>query len=202
MHLPDGIIPLYQCIIYWIITIICMFILRKFTSCEKEQNIVYIAIFTVLTFTLSSLSFPSPFGVPIHFFIIPLIVIIFGPVTGCAVSFFSLLGQFLILNMGGITVLGANFIVMGLILSVITYLIYRLFLEINEKLAIFVGTIIGIMSATFTQVIILLLSGTVNFNVILSTLIPFYLFISIMEGILNIMFITTISKIKPEIMST
>ena len=77
-----------------------------------------------------------------------------------------------------------------------------MFLEINEKLAIFVGTIIGIMSATFTQVIILLLSGTVNFNVILSTLIPFYLFISIMEGILNIMFITTISKIKPEIMST
>ena len=68
--------------------------------------------------------------------------------------------------------------------------------------AAIVGTIIGIMSATFTQVIILLLSGTVNFNVILSTLIPFYLFISIMEGILNIMFITTISKIKPEIMST
>ena len=39
-----------------------------------------------------------------------------------------------------------------------------------------------------------------NFDVLLATLIPFYLFISIIEGFANIIIISAIEKIKPEIM--
>lgn len=70
----------------------------------------------------------------------------------------------------------------------------------NEKLAIFASTIIGIMFATFGQVAILLISGAMNFDILLSTLIPFYLFISVIEGSANVIIITAIEKTKPEIM--
>lgn len=102
--------------------------------------------------------------------------------------------------MGGITILGANFLVMGFILSYVTYGFYRLLQDLNKKIAIFASTIIGIMAATFGQVAILLLSGAMNFDVLLATLIPFYLFISIIEGFANIIIISAIEKIKPEIM--
>ena len=202
MHLPDGIVPLNQAIIYWVITLIIISIFfYKFSKDEnKEKRIISIAIFSVFTVTVTSLSIPSPLGVPIHFFLIPLVAILLGPLTSNIVSFISLLIQAILLNMGGITILGANFIVMGLILSYVCYGFYTLFEDLNKKVAIFASTIIGIMAATFGQVAVLLISGAMNFDVLLATLIPFYLFISIIEGFANTIIITAIEQIKPEIM--
>ena len=202
MHLPDGIVPLNQAIIYWLITLIIISVFfYKFSKDEnKEKRIISIAIFSVFTVTVTSLSIPSPLGVPIHFFLIPLVAILLGPLTSNIVSFISLLVQAILLNMGGITILGANFIVMGLILSYVSYGFYILFKDLNKKVAIVASTIIGIMAATFAQVAILLISGAMNFDVLLATLIPFYLFISIIEGFANTIIITAIEQIKPEIM--
>ena len=75
-----------------------------------------------------------------------------------------------------------------------------LFNDLNKKFAIFASTIIGIMAATFGQVAVLLISGAMNFDVLLATLIPFYLFISIIEGFANTIIIAAIEQIKPEIM--
>lgn len=202
MHLPDGIVPFNQAIIYWIITLIIMgLFFYKFSKDEnKEKRIVSIAIFSVFTITITSLSIPSPLGVPIHFFLIPLVAILLGPLSSNIVSFLSLLAQALLLNMGGITILGGNFIVMGLIISFVTFGFYRILEDLNKKVAIFASTLIGIIAATFGQVAILLLSGAMNFDSLLATLIPFYLFIGIIEGFANSIIITAIEIIKPEIM--
>jgi cobalt/nickel transport system permease protein len=201
LHLPDGIISFEQTIIYWIITLIIISIfLYKFSKDEnKEKRIISIALFSVFTMVVTSVSVPSPLGVPIHFFLIPLIAIILGPLSSTIVSFVTLIMQALVLNMGGITSLGANFLVMGFILSIVTYGFYGIFGYLNEKVAIFASTIIGIMFATFGQVAILLISGAMNFDILLSTLVPFYLFISIIEGFANVVIITAIEKTKPEI---
>ena len=201
MHLPDGIISIEQAIIYWIITLIIILIFfYKFSKDEnKEKRIISIALFSVFTMVVTSVSVPSPLGVPIHFFLIPLIAILLGPLSSTIVSFITLFMQFLILNMGGITSLGANFIVMGFILSIVTYEFHKLFSYLNKKAAIFASTIIGIMFATFGQIAILLISGAMNFDILLSTLLPFYLFISIIEGFANVVIITAIERIKPEI---
>lgn len=202
MHLPDGIIPLEQEIVYYIISIIILLIyFRKFSkNGNKEKQIVLIAIFAVFSFVLSSLSIPSPLGVPIHFFLIPLVTILLGYVTGTIVAFVSLLAQVLFLNMGGITSFGANFIVMGFIIALVTYIFYNLFADINDKLAIILSSIMGIMSATTGQIVMLLLTGTVSLEVLLPTLIPYYFVISIIEGLANIVIIYSIKEIKPEIM--
>lgn len=201
MHLPDGIISLDQAIVYWIITLIIIIIFfYKFSKDEnKQKRIISIALFSVFTMVVTSVSVPSPLGVPIHFFLIPLIAILLGPLSSTLVSFITLIMQFLVLNMGGITSLGANFIVMGFILSIATYGFYKLFVYINEKAAIFASTIIGIMFATFGQIAILVISGAMNFDMLLSTLLPFYLFISLIEGFANVVIITAIERIKPEI---
>lgn len=202
MHLPDGIISIEQAAVYWILTLIIISIfLYKFSKDEnKEKRIISIALFSVFTIVVTSLSIPSPLGVPIHFFLIPLIAILLGPLSSTIVSFVTLIMQALVLNMGGITSLGANFLVMGFILSIVTYGFYRLFIYVNEYVAIFASTIIGIIFATFAQVAILLISGAMNFDILLSTLVPFYLFISIIEGFANVVIITAIKRAKPEIM--
>ncbi|RAP48950.1 MAG: cobalamin biosynthesis protein CobM [Methanosphaera sp. rholeuAM74] len=202
MHLPDGIVPLNQAIVYWILTfiIISVFFYKFSSDNNKEKRIVSTAVFTVFVTLLSALSIPSPLGVPIHFFVIPLVVILLGPFTASIVSFVSLIIQALSLNMGGITSLGANFLVMGFIIAVTVHLTYKLLVDLNQQLSIFIATVIGIMFATFGQVIILLLTGAMNFNTLLATLIPFYLFISVLEGILNVLIINALKSVKPELL--
>jgi len=203
MHLPDGIIPLNQAIIYWIITIIIISIVfYKFSKSEqKEKSLVEIAIYAVFTSVVSSLSIPSPLGLPIHFFTIPLLVFLIGPYNACFVSFISLLSQALLLGMGGITSFGANFLIIGVIIIVSTYTIYNLFKDINSQYAIFISTMTSILLATIGQIIVLLLSQTMTLMALLSTLIPFYLFISVVEGILTVMIINAIRKIKPDLLN-
>ena len=202
MHLPDGIIPLNQAIIYWIITIIIISIVfYKFSKEDnKEKTIVEIAIYSVFTTVISSLSIPSPLGLPIHFFTIALLVFLLGPYNACFVSFISLLAQAVLLGMGGITSFGANFLIIGVVISMSTYLIYRLFEKTNSQYAIFISTMFGILLATIGQIIALLLSKTMTLMALLSTLIPFYLFISIVEGLLTVMILNAINKIKPELL--
>ena len=59
----------------------------------------------------------------------------------------------------------------------------------------------GIISATFIQAFMLVLSGSITFNAVISTLIPYYMFISVIEGILNVIIIFTIKNLKPEILN-
>lgn len=126
--------------------------------------------------------------------------LLLGPHSSSIVAFISLIIQALALNMGGLTSLGANFIVIGFIISITAYFFYTLFKDLNEKFAIFGGTVIGIIFATLGQIIILLISGTMSLNALLATLLPFYLFISIIEGAANVVIISAIKTMKPEIM--
>lgn len=203
MHLPDGLIPLWQAAIYWIltITILAVYIFKLSRTEEKEKKIVGTAIFAAATFVASSLSIPSPFGVPVHFFLIPLVVILLGPLSGVAVEFLCLIVQFFFLGMGGITSLGANTVTMGIVLSFSTYLFYKLTLDLDKRLSVFAGTLMGIIMATITQVLILVTAGVATLDMLMATLIPFYLFVAVIEGIANVLIISTLSSVKPEILT-
>jgi cobalt/nickel transport system permease protein len=201
LHLSDGLIPLWQAAIYWILTfaIIGIYFYKLSKTEEKEKILVNTAILAAVTIAVSSISIPSPFGVPIHLFIIPLVVILLGPFTGVTVEFLCLIVQFLFLGMGGITSLGANTITMGIVLSFSTYIFYKFTSELDDRLSIFAGTFMGIIMATIAQVVILLIAGVATFEVLLATLIPFYLFVAVVEGIINIFIILTLFKLKPEL---
>lgn len=201
MHLPDGLIPLWQAAIYWILTIIllALYIFKLSKTEDKQKIIINTAILAAVTFAASSISIPSPFGVPVHLFIIPLVVILLGPLSGVAVAFICFIVQFLFLGMGGITSLGANVVTMGIMMSFSTYYFYKFTSELDERLGIFSGTFVGIIVATISQIVILLLAGVATLDVLLSTLVPFYLFVGIVEGVLNIFIILSLFKLKPEV---
>lgn len=202
MHLPDGLIPLGQSIVYWIVAIIFIGIYSFKLSRheEKEGLIVKTAILAAATVVASSLSIPSPFGVPIHFFLIPLVAILLGPLSGVAVEFLCLIAQFFFLGMGGITSLGANTITMGVVLSFSTYIFCKLASNIDTRLGVFSGTFMGIVLASITQVLILLAAGVATLDVLLATLVPFYLFIAVLEATANLLIVIFIFRSKPELL--
>jgi cobalt/nickel transport system permease protein len=178
--------------------ILALYLYKLSKTEDKQKVLINTAILAAVTFAASSISIPSPFGVPIHLFIIPLVVILLGPLSGVAVAFLCFIAQFLFLGMGGITSLGANVVTMGIVMSFSTYYFYRFTAELDDRLSIFSGTFMGIIMATIAQVVILLIAGVATLEVLLSTLVPFYLFVGVVEGIINIFIISFLFKLKPE----
>jgi cobalt/nickel transport system permease protein len=200
LHLSDGLIPLWQALIYWILTIamLAVYTYKISKTEEKDKVMVNTSILAAVTVVASSISIPSPFGVPLHLFLIPLVAILLGPLSGVVVAFTCFIIQFFLLGMGGITSLGANIVTMGIVLSFTTYYFYQFTRELDERLSIFSGTFLGIIMATVTQVLILLAAGVATVEVLLATLVPFYLFVGVVEGIINIFIILSLFKLKPE----
>lgn len=202
MHIPDGFIPLSQAIVYWILTLIFLVIFFKKVSKKgfSSKRIILTAILAAVTLVSMTLSIPSPFGIPMHFFLIPLVVLILGPLNGILISFLVLLVQVLFFGMGGITSLGANIFCMGVIIAIVCDLIYKALLDINKNIAIFLSTFTSIIAATVIQCIILIIAQVGTLEILLSSLLPFYLFIAAVEGYINIIILKFIKKSKNEIL--
>ena len=164
-----------------------------------EKRLVLTAVLTAATVVATAISIPSPFGIPMHFFLIPLVVIILGPLNGTLVCFLALLTQAIFLGMGGVTTLGANVLVMGVSISLVTSFIYNLFKNINVRLAIFLSTILGILAATLVQIVILILTETTSLEVLLASLLPFYLVVAFIEAFINVGVLELIFNARPDI---
>jgi cobalt/nickel transport system permease protein len=165
-----------------------------------ERRLVLSGVLTAITVVATSVTIPSPMGIPMHFFIIPLVVLILGPFNAILVSFLSLLVQALGIGEGGITTLGINVLDMGIILSCVVYFVYKLFSSINERFAVFSSTVAGILAATLIQILILVLANTTSLEVLLGSLLPYYLMIGIIEGIANVIILEFISRTNNNIL--
>lgn len=202
MHIPDGLIPFDQAMIYLIISLIILsyFFIKLSKKTDMEKRLVLSGILTAVAVVATTITIPSPIGIPMHFFVIPLVVILLGPYNASLVSFLALLVQAFGFGMGGVTTLGINVLDMGIILSLVVFAVYRLFININQKLAIIISTMAGILAATLAQIIILTLANTTSFEVLLGSLLPYYLMIAVIEGVINVIIIEFISKTNNSIL--
>ena len=202
MHIPDGLIPFEQALAYLIVSLVILSIFFYYTSkkVDMEERLVLTGVLTAIVVVATSFTIPSPMGVQIHFFIIPLVVFILGPFNASLVSFLALLVQALALGEGGVTALGANVLDMGIVLSLVVYAVYKLFSSIDRSIAIFVSTVMGIIAATFMQIFILAIANASSLEVLLASLLPYYLMVAIMEGIMNIVIMEFISRMDNSIL--
>ncbi|WP_405305491.1 energy-coupling factor ABC transporter permease [Methanobrevibacter sp.] len=202
MHIPDGLIPFEQAMVYLVVSLIIVAVSFYYVSkkTDMERRLVLSGVLTAITVVATSVTIPSPMGIPMHFFIIPLVVLILGPFNAILVSFLSLLVQALGIGEGGITTLGINVLDMGIILSCVVYFVYKLFSSINERFAVFSSTVAGILAATLIQILILVLANTTSLEVLLGSLLPYYLMIGIIEGIANVIILEFISRTNNNIL--
>ncbi|MGB9838545.1 energy-coupling factor ABC transporter permease [Methanothermobacter sp.] len=203
MHIPDGIIPLWQSAVYWAVALVNIGIFFYIFSKKpgKEKRIAGTGLFAAAAAVASSISVPSPFGVPVHFFLIPLAAIILGPLTAVMVAVLCLLVQFFMLGMGGITSMGANILTMGIGLGIGTYGVYHVLSELDRGLAVFSATFLGIMIATALHIMILLAAGVAGPEMLMSTLIPFYIFVGVVEGAASMFIFSFLERMKPELIA-
>ena len=204
MHIPDGFIPLWQCAIYYIITILALYLSLRWARNNLDEKMVpLMAVLAAGIFAIMSLNVPIPWGTSGHMVGGALVAIIFcAPEASVIIFTLVLLVQALFFGDGGITTLGANVLNMGIIGGLVgLYSFKALIRPIGKIPAIFIASWLSIFLAAEMVAVELWLAGTFPLTTGLLLMGIYHSIIGVMEGILTVVVILALEKTRPDLLA-
>jgi cobalt/nickel transport system permease protein len=213
MHIMEGYLSLQWCIVWWIVCLPCLLFgisqLKKVLGADR-QALPLLGVTGGFIFLLSSLKLPTPYGSCSHPTGTGLSTICFGPWITSVVCAIVLLFQSLFLAHGGLSVLGANIVSMGIVGPFIGYTIYRLLKDttVSIYMTVFFVTALADLS-TYVVTSFQLALGSIHpatgnigssFVLFLGIFAVTQIPIAIVEGIVLALVFKYIVQLKPDIL--
>ncbi|MDM7940532.1 MAG: energy-coupling factor ABC transporter permease [Methanothrix sp.] len=128
MHIMEGFLPLYWCVLWYAISLpVVAYGAYKMNIMIKENREILplLAVSGAFIFVLSSLKMPSVTGSCSHPTGTGIGAILFGPWITSVLSTVVLIFQAVFLAHGGLTTLGANTFSMGIVGPTVGYLVFK-----------------------------------------------------------------------------
>lgn len=203
MHIPDGFIPLWQCAIYYVILIIAIYFAGRWAKNNlDEKRIPLLAILAAGIFAIMSMNIPIPFGTSGHMVGGALVALVFmAPEAAIIVFTCVLIIQALLFGDGGITVLGANVLNMGVIGGLVGLGTYKgLNGVIGKYPSIALGAWLATVVAALAAAIELFIAGTFPLDIGVASMVLYHVFIGIIEAVLTCIVIYALEKFRPDLL--
>jgi cobalt/nickel transport system permease protein len=212
MHIMEGFLPLNWAVFWWIIAIPCLvygiYRLKKVLEADREA-LPLLGVTGGFIFILSSLKLPSVTGSCSHPTGTGLSAVCFGPWITSVIAAIVLLFQALFLAHGGLSVLGANIVSMGVVGPLAGYGIYRALrnTRVNMYLTVFLACAFADLFTYFTTSLELALaypaevggagsSFVLFMGIFAITQVP----LAIVEGVVLVLVFKYIIQLKPDIL--
>lgn len=211
MHIPDGFIPLWQCLIYYIIAGVFLFFAFRWSRNNlNEKNIPLMAVLAAGIFAIMSMNIPVPFGSSGHMVGAAMVAIIFmSPWAGVICIAMVLLVQALFFGDGGVTTYGANVINMGVIGSFVGFYMWQALkhprlgglLNLGKYWSVGVAAWIAIFLAACMAAVEMWLGGTFPLGLGLLYMGGYHAMIGIFEAIITVVVVFTLQKVRPDLLA-
>lgn len=212
MHIMEGFLPWEWCLVWWIVALPCLMLgvwqLKNVMNQDREA-LPLLGVVGGFVFILSSLKLPSVTGSCSHPTGTGLSAISFGPWITAVICAIVLLFQSLFLAHGGLSVLGANIVSMGIVGPLVGYGVYRLLRDtpVNIYVTVFLVTALADMFTYVTTSLELALAYPAAVGGVTSSFMLFMAIfavtqvpLAIVEGIVLALVFKYIVLLKPDIL--
>lgn len=212
MHIMEGFLQWQWCLVWWIIALPCLaagvWQLKKVMKADREA-LPLLGVVGGFVFIISSLKLPSVTGSCSHPTGTGLSAISFGPWITAVICAIVLLFQSLFLAHGGLSVLGANIVSMGIVGPLAGYILYRLLRDtpVNIYVTVFLVTALSDMVTYITTSFQLALAYPAAVGGVTSSFVMFMAIfavtqvpLAIVEGIVLALVFKYIVALKPDIL--
>ncbi len=208
LHIPDGFLSLPVSLFGWIIAVVFIAIsLKRVESMYGDRTVSLMGVCAAFIFAAQMINFPIPGGTSGHLLGGTLAGALLGPWAASLVMSAVFIVQAVLFQDGGLTVLGPNIFVMGLIGTFGGYYLYRAirFAIGRDK---WIGALVGLAIAAWVSVevaavmvaIMLALSGTVPFGVALVAMAGWHALIGIGESLITVAAVGYVWRIRPDLL--
>lgn len=204
LHIPDGFLSLAVSIVMWLATIVLVGIAgRKTQSQLGERQVPLMGIMAAFIFAVQMLNFPVAGGTSGHLLGGALAAIVLGPWAGMLVMV-SVIGlQALLIQDGGLVVMGANIFNMGLLTALIGFGLYRNVAGQSRGVKLGVAAVaawLSVMAGAFVTSLELGFSGTSPFGVVLPAMLGVHALIGIGEALITVAALAFITQTRPDLL--
>ncbi|MBD2089159.1 cobalt transporter CbiM [Microcoleus sp. FACHB-1515] len=208
LHIPDGYLSLPVSLICWVIAIALIALsLKRVQSEYQERAVPLMGVCAAFIFAAQMINFPIPGGTSGHLLGGTLAGVLLGPWAGSLVMTVVFIVQATLFQDGGLTVLGANIVDMGLIGTFGGYYLYkavRSAIGFNSWRGMAAGVAVAAWSSVFIAAIVcafqLALSGTIALPVALSAMAFWHALIGIGEAIITLLAVSYVWRTRPDLL--
>ena len=204
LHIPDGFLTLVISLICWAITVITLSVaISRTNKSLGEKQVPLMGVMAAFIFAAQMINFPVAGGTSGHLLGGALAGIMLGPWAGMLVMTAVIAVQGLLFQDGGLLVMGANIMNMGLITVAIGYGLYRAVLgsSTTVKLAVVgVAAWLSVMAGAFATSLQLWLSGTSNLQTVVLAMLSVHALIGIGEALVTVAALGFILRTRPDLL--
>lgn len=204
LHIPDGFLSLVVSLICWAITAITLSVaISRTNKSLGEKQVPLMGIMAAFIFAAQMINFPVAGGTSGHLLGGALAAIVLGPWAGMLVMTAVIAVQALLLQDGGLLVMGANILNMGLITAAIGYGLYRGVVAGSRgtKLAVAgVAAWLSVMAGALATALQLWLSGTSNLQTVVIAMLGVHAVIGIGEALITVAALAFVLQTRPDLL--
>lgn len=207
LHIPDGFLSPGVSVFCWVITLVLIAVsLNKVQKDYQEKAVPLMGVCAAFIFAAQMINFPIPGGTSGHLVGGTLAAIILGPWAGTLVVTVVFIVQAVLFQDGGLTVLGANILNMGLIGTFCGYYLYkaiRFSLGRTSWRSMAIATVVSawcsVVIAAIATALQLALSGTVPLMVSMIAMVSWHVLIGVGEAIITVIAVGFVWRSRPDL---
>jgi cobalt/nickel transport system permease protein len=204
LHIPDGFLSFTVSIFCWVITALTISLaVSRSNKSLGERQIPLMGVMAAFIFAAQMINFPVAGGTSGHLLGGALAAITLGPWAGMLVMTAVIAVQGLLFQDGGLLVMGANILNMGLVTAAIGYGLYRSVATRSRALKLTVAGIaawLSVMAGALFTSLQLWLSGTSQLQIVIPAMLGVHALIGLGEALITVAALTFILKTRPDLL--
>ena len=204
MHIPDGFLSLIVSIICWIISAsVIGLAISKTNKALGEKQIPLMGIMAAFIFAAQMINFPVAGGTSGHLLGGALAAIMLGPWAGMLVMTAVIAVQGLLFQDGGLLVMGANILNMGLATVTVGYGLYRAASTRSNGIKLGVAGVaawLSVMTGALLTSLELWLSGTSHLQVVIPAMMSVHALIGLGEALITVSALAFLLRTRPDLL--
>jgi cobalt/nickel transport system permease protein len=206
LHIPDGFLTPIIALLSWLLTLLILAIaLRRTQNQIGERTIPLMGVMAAFIFAAQMINFPVAGGTSGHLLGGALAAIVLGPWAGLLVMTAVIAVQGLLFQDGGLLVMGANILNMGILTTLIGYGLYHPAARRSRRVQLATAGAAGwlsVMAGALATSLQLWLSGTTPLRLVLPAMLGVHALIGIGEGLITAAAVSFLLRSRPDLLST
>ncbi|RPK63599.1 Fused nickel transport protein NikMN [Streptomyces sp. ADI96-02] len=208
MHVPDGFIDAPVSVAAGVVAAGAVAVSLRGARRELDERIAPLAgLVAAFIFAVQMLNFPVAAGTSGHLLGGALAAILVGPYTGVLCIAVVLLMQGVFFADGGLTALGVNITVMGVVTVVVAYGLFRLLSRVLPRTrgaataSAFVAALVSVPAAAAAFTLLYGIGGTTDIPIgkVLTAMVGVHVLIGIGEGVITALTVGAVLAVRPDL---
>jgi cobalt/nickel transport system permease protein len=204
LHIPDGFLSLAVSAVCWVISALILSVAISRTNRSLgEKQVPLMGVMAAFIFAAQMINFPVAGGTSGHLLGGALAAIVLGPWGAMLVMTAVIAVQSLLFQDGGLLVMGANILNMGLVTAVIGYGLYRAVIGRPRRVRLAVAGVaawLSVMAGALATALQLWLSGTSNLQTVTLAMLGVHALIGIGEALITVAALAFILQTRPALL--